>query len=137
MEYQAVGCPCHGEGEELHDVDIEVLTKSSYTWSNNILPGYRSGIPEITISRVTIHPQGKIALHKHPFITCAVVLAGTVTVTTADQQILQVSEGESFVETVDQWHTGENWSDVPAEMIVFYAGIQGQPVTVYAENDLC
>ena len=38
--------------------------------------------------------------------------------------------GEAIVEVVDQWHYGYNDGAEIAELIVFYAGVQGQPITV-------
>lgn len=38
--------------------------------------------------------------------------------------------GEAIVEVVDKWHYGRNDSYEPAEIVVFYAGIVGQPITV-------
>jgi quercetin dioxygenase-like cupin family protein len=38
--------------------------------------------------------------------------------------------GDSIVEVVNKWHYGINEGNEPAEIIVFYAGIKGKPVTV-------
>ena len=36
----------------------------------------------------------------------------------------------AIVELVDKWHYGKNESEAPAEIIVFYAGVHGEPITV-------
>ena len=49
---------------------------------------------------------------------------------TQDQRELPESAGgDAIVEVVDQWHYGYNDGPDIAELIVFYAGAQGQPIT--------
>ena len=42
--------------------------------------------------------------------------------------------GDAVVEVVDTWHYGKNEGSETAEIIVFYAGIQGEPITVEASR---
>jgi len=42
--------------------------------------------------------------------------------------------GDPIVEVVNQWHYGQNEGSEPAELIMFYAGIKGEPITVKAEG---
>jgi len=37
---------------------------------------------------------------------------------------------DPIVEVVNTWHYGRNEGDKPAEIIVFYAGEKGDPVTI-------
>jgi len=41
-----------------------------------------------------------------------------------------MTSGDSIVEVVDKWHYGINEANEPAVIIVFYAGIQGKPITI-------
>jgi len=38
--------------------------------------------------------------------------------------------GDAIVEVVEKWHSGRNRGDEAAEIIVFYVGGKGQPITV-------
>jgi quercetin dioxygenase-like cupin family protein len=51
-------------------------------------------------------------------------------VVTEEQDTLHMKAGDSIVEVVNKWHYGINEGNEPAEIIVFYAGIKGKPVTV-------
>ena len=49
---------------------------------------------------------------------------------TDDGRTLHLKAGEAIVEVVNTWHYGKNEGQEPAEIIVFYAGIAGEPITV-------
>ncbi len=111
-------------------VKVDVLAKTSSSWDGRELPEYAKGKPEITILRIII-PQGfKLPLHKHPYINAGVLLKGELTVITKDNEVLHLKAGDSIVEVVNKWHYGKNEGDKPAEIIVFYAGIKGKPITI-------
>jgi hypothetical protein len=63
-------------------------------------------------------------------INAGVLMSGQLTVKTTDGKVLQLNAGDPIVEVVNTLHYGINEGTVPAEIIVFYAGIVGQPVTV-------
>jgi quercetin dioxygenase-like cupin family protein len=69
-------------------------------------------------------------MHKHPVINAAVVLRGELTVTTADGKVLRVKAGHPMIEVVNEWHYGANHGTEPVELIAFYAGVKGTPITV-------
>ena len=48
---------------------------------------------------------------------------------TEDNNILHVNAGESIVEVVNTWHYGKNEGNTSVDIIVFYAGIRGRPIT--------
>ncbi|MFO7749747.1 MAG: cupin domain-containing protein [Desulfobacteraceae bacterium] len=58
------------------------------------------------------------------------LLKGELTVTTEADEQLHLKAGDPIVEVVDKWHYGENPGNDPAEIIVFYAGVRGEPITV-------
>jgi quercetin dioxygenase-like cupin family protein len=68
-------------------------------------------------------------MHKHPVINAAVMLAGDLTVVTGSGTMMRFRGGDAIVEVVDQWHYGYNDGPDVAELVVFYAGAQGQPIT--------
>jgi quercetin dioxygenase-like cupin family protein len=68
-------------------------------------------------------------LHQHPVINAGVLLQGELTVETNEGKTLHLKAGDPIVEVVNTWHYGINEGDEPAEIIVFYAGVQGKPIT--------
>ena len=110
--------------------NVEVLAKTSMSWDGSSLPNYPEGKPEITILRIQIPPKIKLPLHEHPVINAGVLLKGELTVETKDNEILHLKAGDSIVEVVNKWHYGVNEGNEPAEIIVFYAGVQGSPITI-------
>lgn len=110
--------------------DVQVLAKTILSWDGAKLPNYPQGQPEITILRITIPAGMKLSMHRHPVINAGVLLRGVLSVHTPDGQSLELKKGDQIVELVDRWHYGENTGDEPAEIIVFYAGLLGEPITV-------
>jgi len=108
----------------------EVLLKTTTSWDGEALPVYPEGQPEITILRITIPPHTQLPVHEHPVINAGILLKGELTVMTASEQFLHLKAGDLIAELVSKWHYGKNEGDVPAEIMVFYAGIEGEPITV-------
>ncbi len=116
--------------QDVNTVKVDVLAKTSSSWDGRNLPDYAKSKPEITILRITI-PQGvQLPLHKHPVINAGILLKGELTVVTEDNKTLHLKAGDSIVEVVNKWHYGKNEGNKPAEIIVFYAGILGTPITI-------
>jgi quercetin dioxygenase-like cupin family protein len=114
---------------------VVTLIKTSESWNGEPLPKYLEGTPEVTILKIIIPPKTKLELHKHPEINAGVLLKGELTVISETNDTLHLESGEPIVELVNIWHYGENKGSVPAEIIVFYAGIKGSPITVYKKED--
>lgn len=116
------------------DIDVKVLTKTVSSWDGSRLPNYPDGSPEITILRIRVQPGVSLAMHQHPVINAGVLLKGQLTVLAEDGAILHLKAGDGIVELVDKWHYGRNDGETPAEIIVFYAGTQDAPITVYQKK---
>jgi len=116
--------------QEENAVNVDVLAKTSISWDGTDLPNYEKGKPEITILRIQIPPKVQLPLHKHPVINAGVLLKGELTVVTEEKETLHLKAGDSIVEVVDKWHYGKNEGNETAEIIVFYAGVQGLPITI-------
>jgi quercetin dioxygenase-like cupin family protein len=115
---------------EPRGVQVEPLAKSATSWNGIALPAYPAGQSEVTVLRIRIAPGARLPMHKHPVINAAVMLAGELTVTTEAGRSARFRRGEAIVEVVDQWHYGHNDGAEVAELIVFYAGVQAQPIAV-------
>jgi quercetin dioxygenase-like cupin family protein len=114
---------------DTNPVKVEVLAKASASWDGATLPKYRKGQPEVTILKITIPPKARLPLHTHAVINAGYLLKGELTVVTEDDKTLQLKAGDSIVEVVKTKHNGRNNGDEPAVIIVFYAGVQGTPIT--------
>ena len=107
-----------------------VLAKSTHSWNGNALPAYPEGTPEVTILRIRIPAGVTLPWHTHPVINAGVLISGELTLTTRSGKVLEMKAGDPIVEVVDTWHYGENKGAEPADIIVFYAGTKGNPVTI-------
>jgi len=119
---------------DVNAVDVEVLAQTSLSWDGSVLPDYGEGKPEITILKITIPPRMQLPLHTHPVPNAGVLITGELTVVTEDNRTLHLKAGDPIVEVVNTWHYGKNEGNAPAEIIVFYAGIQDLPITVKEQS---
>ena len=119
----------HGWALDAGTVSVDVLAKSTSSWNGATLPSYPTGQPEVTILKISIPPHVQLPLHQHPVINAGVLLQGELTVVTKEGKTLHLKAGDPIVEVVNTWHYGINEGNEPAEIIVFYAGIQGQPIS--------
>ncbi len=117
-------------GRQSSAVVVQELVKSSHSWDGTLLPAYPQGQPEVTILRITIPAGTRLPLHHHPVINAGVLLKGQLTVVAEQGQKLHLHAGDPIVEMVHTPHYGINEGDEPAEIIVFYAGVTGKPITV-------
>jgi len=112
------------------DVTVIVLAKSTQSWDGKPLPAYGEGQPEVTLLKITIPPKTKLDMHEHGVINAGVLLKGELKVITEADEILTLKAGDALIEVVNKWHYGINEGIEPAEIIVFYAGIVDQAITV-------
>jgi len=116
--------------EANHAISVKELVRSSKSWDGKSLVPYPQGQPEITILRISIPAGARLETHSHPVINAGVLVSGELTVKTMDGKVLRLKAGDPIVEVVNTLHYGINEGTVPAEIVVFYAGIVGQAVTV-------
>ena len=122
---------CATKDEANHaSISVEEIVRSSKSWDGKLLVAYPQGQPEITILRISIPAGARLETHSHPVINAGVLMSGQLTVKTTDGQVLRLKAGDPIVEVVNTFHYGINDGTVPAEIIVFYAGIVGQAITV-------
>lgn len=126
---------CSIPKHEPADVRVEKLMQTTQSWNGDELPVYPDGKPEISILKVIIPPHSKLALHKHPVINAGILLTGELTVITEKNDTLFMKAGDPISEVVETWHYGVNEGDETAEIVVFYAGVLGTPLSVHAEEE--
>jgi quercetin dioxygenase-like cupin family protein len=116
--------------EDVNNIIVDTLAKSSSSWDGEALPAYPQGKPEVTILRIKIPAGAKLEMHNHPVINAGVLLAGELTVVTESNKTLHLKAGDSIVEVVNKKHYGKNEGAETAEIIVFYAGEVNKPITI-------
>ena len=109
---------------------VKELVKSTQSWDGKVLPAYPQGQPEITILRINIPPGTRLDTHRHPVINAGMLISGQLTVVTSEGRTLHLKAGDPIVEVVHTLHYGVNEGEVPAEIVVSYAGASDTPITV-------
>lgn len=113
-------------------VSAELLLDTETSWDGGRIK-YPDGRPEITSLILTLEEGVITRYHCHPVPTLGYVLRGKIKVETIDGKTAVFSEGESVVEVMNTLHRGTAVAG-PVEVVVFYAGAQGMPNTIYPEN---
>lgn len=103
-------------------ITAECLAETSSGWDGSPLPDYPVGKPLISIYKYVFPPHTVTADHYHKIINCGVVTSGELTLVCKDGREKTVRAGEAVVEIDGEVHHGENRGDIPAEVIMFYAG---------------
>jgi len=110
--------------------EFTTLLETTKSWNGEMLPKYPEGQPNITILKAVIPAHTKLDVHKHSVINAAVLMDGELTVVTEANDTLKITSGDAFAEVVNTWHYGINERNKPAQLIIFYAGIEGGRNTI-------
>lgn len=114
-------------------VESQVLLKSEQSWTGDKLPAYPASQPEITVLRIKVEPNTSLPWHSHPVINTAYLLSGTIYVESQDGKFKKtLKTGEVLPEMVNRLHRGYT-GDEGADLIVFYAGTSGVPLSESAK----
>lgn len=111
-------------------IQTQLLAETTKSWDGELLPKYPQGQPQVSIKRFIIPPKTALPMHKHPMINAAYVISGTLIVRTEDGQEQTIKKGDTLIELVNKWHYGRNDGPDPVELIVFYAGTEGEPLAI-------
>ncbi len=112
-------------------IDAALLQSGSTNWDGGAFAYPQGGQPEMTVQKITVHPEGKQAelpVHCHPVPIAGYVLQGSVTVITSAGKSRLFKAGEALIEVSNTWHKGVFIEDT--ELLVFYAGEKGMPLSV-------
>lgn len=108
----------------------DVLLKTTSTWDNAQYKKLKIKKPEVTVLKITINVNEELPMHKHDLVNIAYVKKGTLTVITDDNKEITLHEGEVLPELVGKYHYGKNTGNEPVELVVFYIGEIGTPLSV-------
>jgi len=129
----SVLCGCVSQHTPPPEIQVETLVSTSQSWDGSALPDYPRERPLLSVLRIRIAPGAVLPLHQHPMINVGYLVHGELTVTTDEGKTLVLKAGESIVEVVEKWHSGKNTGNEIAEIVVFYAGAQGMPLSIKKE----
>jgi quercetin dioxygenase-like cupin family protein len=110
--------------------EVAQLLQTTGSWDGTQYGPYPTGQPQITVLRIRIPANTSLDWHLHPVISAGYVLSGTLYLekkATGEQK--EFHAGEALTEMVQSVHRGFTKSD-PVELVVFYAGQVGVPITV-------
>ncbi|MBP3820583.1 cupin domain-containing protein [bacterium] len=107
-----------------------VILKTTSTWDNAEYKHIKIKKPEVTVLKIVINIGESLPVHKHDLVNIAYVKKGTLTVVSDKNEEITLHEGESLPELVGKYHYGKNTGNEPVELIVFYIGEKGTPLSV-------
>lgn len=108
----------------------DVLLKTTSTWDNAEYKKLKIKKPEVTVLKIVFNVGEELPMHKHDLVNIAYVKKGTLTVITDDNKEITLHEGEVLPELIGKYHYGKNTGNVPVELVVFYIGEKGTPLSV-------
>jgi len=125
-----------GQAQKVSTAKREVLVESNHSWNGTKYTHYPSGVPQLTVLKLTIAPHSALPWHTHPIPNTCYVLSGELTV--HDKQSgksVTYHQGQAFAESVDRVHRGET-GKAPTVLIITYAGTAGLPTSISVKGEL-
>lgn len=114
----------------VYSAQKDVLLQTTSTWDNAHYKKLKIKKPEVTVLKINIGVGESLPMHKHDLVNIAYVKKGTLTVITDKDDQITLTEGQCLPELVGKYHYGKNTGDVPVELVVFYIGEKGTPLSV-------
>lgn len=119
----------NAEPLETRAATVTILLQQDHTWDDTPYTSYPVGQPQLSVLRIVIPANSALPWHLHRMPNAAYVVSGTLHVESKDgahKKTLQA--GDTLAEMVGTVHRG--WTeDKPVELIVFYAGVKGLPLS--------
>ena len=114
----------------VYSAEKSVLLKTTSTWDNAEYKKLKIKKPEVTVLKIVFNIGEELPMHKHDLVNIAYVKKGTLTVITDDNKEITLHEGEVLPELIGKYHYGKNTGNEPVELVVFYIGEKGTPLSV-------
>jgi quercetin dioxygenase-like cupin family protein len=110
-------------------IRMEALLQTATAWDGSSYRSYPEGPPQLSVLRITIPAHTTMDWHRHPIPNAAYVVSGEITVEKRDGGATRrFVKGEVIAETVNALHRGVTGNQA-VELLVFYAGAAGQPLS--------
>lgn len=110
-------------------LSVETLLRSSTAWNGDPYERYPDGRPELTLLRVNVPAHTSLPWHSHHAPNASYLLSGELLVETQDgSSQIRLKAGDGLADIVDGSHRSRTGSQ-PAELLMFYAGSAGTPLT--------
>lgn len=110
-------------------IKVQPLLQTSSSWDGTALH-YPAGQAQISGMLIEIAVGGETGWHLHPVPSFGMVLEGELEVSLKDGRRKKIKAGEALAEVVNTLHNGRNIGTVPVKLVVFYAGSEGQKLSV-------
>jgi quercetin dioxygenase-like cupin family protein len=125
-----------GQAANVMTAKREVLVASDHSWNGTKYTHYPSGVPQLTVLKLTVAPHSVLPWHTHPCPNTCYVLSGELTVHDKESgKAVTYHQGQAFAESVDRVHRGET-GKAPAVVIITYAGTSGMPTSIPVKGEL-
>jgi quercetin dioxygenase-like cupin family protein len=112
----------------------EVLVQSEASWNGKRYESYPTGVPQLTVVRMTIPARSSLPWHTHAMPNAAYILSGQLTLEErATGRTHTFVAGEAFPESVNDTHRGTT-GDEDTVVIVTYATVAGLPLSEEASS---
>ncbi|QQD28114.1 cupin domain-containing protein [Pseudomonas simiae] len=120
---------CGTQAKDAAQIEKEVLLERSESWDGTPYTAYPSGPPQLTLIRLKIPARTQLPWHTHPMPNAAYIASGELTVETrANGASRTLRQGQTLAEMVGTEHRGIT-GNTPVELLVFYAGTPGMPLS--------
>ena len=114
-------------------IQVQQILQTTESWDGVNYQSYPIGQPQLTVLKITIPPNTALHWHHHPVISVGYVLSGNLMIEKRDTgERIIVHAGQTLAETVETTHRGFTMNE-PVELVVFYAGQVGLPITINEE----
>jgi quercetin dioxygenase-like cupin family protein len=108
---------------------VQEILRSPSSWDGTTYKAYPSGQPEVTLLKISIPANTALDWHSHPMPNVAYVVSGELTLEARNSELKRtLRAGDAIAEMADRQHRGVT-GDLPVELIVFYAGAEGLPLS--------
>jgi quercetin dioxygenase-like cupin family protein len=115
-------------------VEVTPLIHTTHSWDGGAYTHYPPGVPLVDVQRVYIPAHTVLPWHSHAVVNAVYLLSGSLTVEKKNGEgRTTFKAGQVIADAVDTVHHGFT-TDEPAEMIVFFAGVEGLPLRTLEKN---
>ena len=118
------------EYDDVAEVKVIELKRTSQSWDGVELPDYPVGKPELVVKRYVFPRGSKLGWHHHPVMNYGILQQGELTIIGLNGEEKTVKAGEAVVEMVGTIHHGENRGDKTVVLDMFYISQKGTPIAV-------